>query len=183
MRKHIRKHLPHPDTLREHRIFSLLGSTLLHPRLWHLNRHSAAGGLAIGLFASLIPGPLQILTAALLCIVLRANLPLAVIGTLFSNPLTIVPIYFCAIRLGAFVTGEKARFLAPPELEWSDFGTMFDAWMHWGLSLGKPLLVGLPLLGVLLALASYFVVRYGWEIWLRRAWMRRKAQRAARARL
>jgi len=177
MRKFIRRHLPHPDTLRKQKVFALLGNSLLHPRLWHLNRRSAALGLAIGMFCSLIPGPLQMLGAAILCVVLRANLPLALLGTLFSNPLTIVPLYMVAFVIGRFVTRSDALFVSPPDLDWQALGPTLRAWCHWVFDLGQPLLIGLPLLALLLAVVSYFGVKVPWEIHLRRSWKARKAQR------
>ncbi|NSL54597.1 DUF2062 domain-containing protein [Uliginosibacterium aquaticum] len=173
MRKFIRHRLPHPDSLREHRIFGLLGNTLLHPRLWHLNRRSAAGGIAVGLFCGMIPGPLQMLGAGILCVFFRVNLPLALVGTFFSNPLTIVPLYLAAFMIGRFVTGSHAHFTHPPEVDWNSLAEMMSAWAQWIMQLGEPLLVGLPLLALLLAAAGYFSVKYGWEIWLRHSWHKR----------
>lgn len=180
MRKLIRRHLPHSDKLREHKVFSLLGNSLLHPRLWHLNRHSAAGGLAIGMFASLIPGPLQMLGAAILCVYFRVNLPLALAGTWFSNPLTIAPLYMLAFYIGRFVTGSNAPFRAPPELDLHTFGATLHAWWQWILALGYPLLVGLPVLALLMAGASYFSVKWIWEMRLRHALTRRRIAASAR---
>ena len=60
-------------------------SSLLHPRLWHLNRHSAAGAVAIGLFCGLIPGPLQMIGAAIGALVFRVNLPLGLLVTLYTD--------------------------------------------------------------------------------------------------
>ncbi|MDP5239944.1 DUF2062 domain-containing protein [Uliginosibacterium sp. 31-16] len=180
MRKLIRHHLPHPDKLREHKVFALLGNTLLHPRLWHLNRHSAAGGIAVGLFCCLIPGPLQMAGAALLCIFFRVNLPLALVGTWFSNPLTIAPLYAIAFFIGRFVTGSDARFLSPPEINPHELGATLHAWWLWMEALGKPLLIGLPLLALLLAGSSFFIVKYAWEFWLRRAQKQRRTAAAKR---
>lgn len=128
MRKLFRKHLPDPSALRNQPLFSLFGSNLLHPRLWHLNRHSAAGGLAVGLVCGLIPGPLQILSAAVVCVILRVNLPVAVIGTLFTNPVTIVPLYALAFALGCLLTGSASScsFTMPPELAWEALPVMFE---------------------------------------------------------
>lgn len=175
MRKLIRRHLPHSDKLREHKVFSLLGNSVLHPRLWHLNRHSAAGGLAIGMFCSLIPGPLQMLGAAILCIYFRVNLPLALVGTWFSNPFTIAPLYMVAFYIGRFVSGSEAKFQAPPEFDFHSLGATLHALWHWMLALGSPLLIGLPVLALLMAAASYFGVKWAWEFHLRRALSRRRA--------
>lgn len=178
MRKVLKPFLPDHQTLRQNRWLAPFAATLLHPRLWHLNRHSAAGGVALGLFCGLIPGPFQMLAAAILATLWRVNLPLALITTLYTNPLTIVPIYLMAYQLGRLVLGHQdARFSPPPEMgdpgliQWlTDLG-------HWMLSLGKPLGLGLLLLGLLLALAGYVIVRTGWRLYLLRAWHQRKKQR------
>ena len=47
MRKHLRKFLPDHEAIRANRWLAPFENTLLHPRLWHLNRHSAAGGAAV----------------------------------------------------------------------------------------------------------------------------------------
>ena len=54
MRKKLRKILPDHEAVRGNRWLAPFENTLLHPRLWHLNRHSAAGGVAVGLFCGLI---------------------------------------------------------------------------------------------------------------------------------
>ena len=97
-RKFFRKVMPNVDKVREMKALSMFGDTLFHPALWHLNRRSAAGGVAVGLFCGLIPGPLQMLGAAIVCVFLRVNLPLALVTTLYTNPLTIVPLYLHRLR-------------------------------------------------------------------------------------
>src|SRR5512138_1588145 len=69
---------------------------LADPDLWHLNRRSCARAVAVGLFCGLIPGPLQVPGAIVACLVIRAQFPLAVVTTLYTNPLTIVPLYVVA---------------------------------------------------------------------------------------
>ena len=46
--------------------------------------------------------------------------------------------------------------------------------LEWLTSIGKPLLIGLPLLAVLLAAVSYPLVRVGWRCHVVHAWRRRK---------
>jgi len=48
-----------PESIRHNRYLAHFGTLLHHPNLWHLNRHSVAGGVAIGLFAGLVPGPFR----------------------------------------------------------------------------------------------------------------------------
>ena len=53
------------------------------------------------MFAGLIPGsnPVQFLAASLCAIGFRVNLPIAVFVTLYSNPLTILPLYYAAFLI------------------------------------------------------------------------------------
>jgi uncharacterized protein (DUF2062 family) len=179
MRRKIRKFLPDHEAIRSNRWLAPFENTLLHQRLWHLNRHSAAGAVAAGLFCGLIPGPLQMLGAAICAVIFRVNLPLALLTTLYTNPLTIVPLYIVAFALGQWVLpGEQRHFVAPPEP--GDEGLL--AWMRalidWMIGLGTPLAVGLLLLASGLALAGYFLVRLAWRVYLVRAW-RQRSQRVA----
>lgn len=182
MRKNLRKFLPNHDAVRGNRWLAPFQSTLLHPRLWHLNRHSAAGAVAAGLFCGLIPGPFQILGAVGCAVAFRVNLPLAMLCTLYTNPLTIVPLYLAAFALGEFTlhaigVSTQGEFVMPPEL--GDRGIL--AWTHnlfeWMLSLGKPLALGLFLLASTLALIGYGVIRLGWRIHLIHAWHQRARRR------
>lgn len=179
MRRQIRKLLPDHEAIRSNRWLGHFENTLLHPRLWHLNRHSAAGAVAAGLFCGLIPGPLQMLGAAICAVIFRVNLPLAMLTTLYTNPFTIVPLYIVAFAIGQRVLpGDHSHFLLPPEP--GDDGLM--AWtralIDWMIGLGTPLAVGLALLASGLAVTGYFSVRLAWRFHLLRAW-RLRSKRAA----
>lgn len=178
MRKRLQSILPDADSVRRNRWLRPFASTLLHPRLWHLNRHSAAGAVAVGLFCGLIPGPFQMLGAAIMCVLFRVNLPLALFTTLYTNPLTIIPLYIVAYRFGAWVLAEDAgNFSPPPELEGADLISWVAALIDWTLGLGKPLALGLVMLAATLSLGGYLAVRWGWRLWLVREWRKRKHQR------
>lgn len=57
----IQRWLPDPATLKEHKHLRLFGKLLLDANLWHLNRRSAAGAFAVGLFMAWVPLPCQLL--------------------------------------------------------------------------------------------------------------------------
>ncbi len=149
---------------------------LADPNLWHLNRGSTARGVAVGLFAGLVPGPFQVLAGIALSIALRANFPVAAATTLYTNPLTIVPLYVLAWHVGALflpVTAEPAD-LSPPPFDWTP--GYLAAVLEWGVGLGKPLALGLPLLALALAALGWAAVRLAWRCHVVRAWRQRQSR-------
>ncbi|WP_371322729.1 DUF2062 domain-containing protein [Dechloromonas sp. ZY10] len=174
MRRFLKNRLPDPGSIAENPWLRPFRNSLLHPRLWHLNRHSAAGAVATGLACGLIPGPFQMLGAALCAVAFRVNLPLALFVTLYTNPLTIVPLYLLAYQLGRLALFDGNGFVIPPEprllhlLDWS------RDLLHWMLGVGKPLGLGLLLLAALLAGSGYLLTRAAWRYHLIRQWRKRQ---------
>ena len=178
-RKFLRKFLPSAHSVKEHRHLRRFGPVLRHPNLWHLNRHSVAGGVAVGLFTGLFPAPVQMLFAAIFAVVFRVNLPVAVFTTLYTNPLTFVPLYLLAYQVGAFVTGTsngihnlRTEFQAESLADW------LPAFFSWLGSLGMPLLVGVPILASLFSVCGYFLVRGLWRLHVVISWRRRLRKRS-----
>ena len=173
--------MPDHATIRQSRWARPFSAWLHHPNLWHLHRRSVAGGVAVGMFCGLIPGPFQMMGAAVMSVLFRVNLPVAVFTTLYTNPFTILPLYVVAYELGAFITGHHngvtQAHLQLPEMDWSNWYTILPDWL---MSLGKPFAIGLPLLALLLAVVSYFAVRVLWYWWVMREWNKRSARRQSR---
>ena len=119
------------------------------------------------------------MAGALLAIKCKVNLPLAVLVTLYSNPFTIVPLYWLAFKLGQLALlqtgGELPTFGIGLE------GQSFTVWLttafHWLTSVGKPLLVGIPLLALLLAIIGYCLTDWAWRVGVLWQWRRRKLTR------
>lgn len=177
MRKFFRDRLPGPDGVLQNRWLQPLRHWLNHPNLWHLNRHSVAGGIALGLFCGLIPGPFQMVGAALLAMWLRVNLPLALVSTLYTNPLTIVPLYLLAYRIGLLVLGNRVEQAVVPEFpEWHWHDGLEPLW-KWLAALGTPLLIGLPVLAAGLAALGYLAVRMAWRVAVHWKWRQRVRRR------
>jgi uncharacterized protein (DUF2062 family) len=112
---------------------------------------------------------------ALLCAIpLRKNIPVALAVTLYTNPLTIVPLYLLAYGYGSLILGDRAAEAAvtPFEWDWSLY-----ALGAWAMSLGKPLAIGLVALAVTLAVLGYFITELGWRAYIVTAWRRRAARR------
>ncbi len=168
MRKILRRYLPHRESVKNNRWLKPFGSWLHHPGLWHLHRRSVAGGVAAGLFCGLIPGPLQMIGAAIVAVLFRVNLPVALFTTLYTNPFTIVPLYLTAYELGCLISGVPSAWRSAPELglQWGDL-------LDWLMQLGKPLLIGLPVLAVVLSVSGYLLVRLIWRLLVVWKWRKR----------
>jgi uncharacterized protein len=170
-RKYFRKYLPDRDTVRSSRLAKPFGSWLHHPSLWCLNRRSVSGAVAIGLFCGLIPGPLQML---------GKNIPVALIVTLYTNPVTIVPLYVIAFEYGRLLLGldHTAAGITPFVLDWSDWLGSMHALGAWMLGLGRPLALGLMALALTLAALGYVAVEFTWRAHVWAAWRARKRRRS-----
>lgn len=179
-KKYFRKYLPTAESIRANRWLRWLGRHLDRPGIWHLNRRSVAGAVAIGLFSGLVPGPLQMLSAALLAVPLRKNLPVALFVTLYTNPLTIVPLYMLAYGIGRLlVGGDGGTIPAPYTMDWSSPLASAAALFEWMVALGTPLAVGLLALALGSAALGYAVVDLGWRAWVAAQLRARRRRRHA----
>ena len=79
----------------------------------------------IGMMQPVAEWPLQMISAAILSVLFRVNLPVALFTTLYTNPFTIFPLYVVAYEYGAFVIGHH-NGIAPerlhlPDMDWSNW--------------------------------------------------------------
>jgi uncharacterized protein (DUF2062 family) len=118
---------------------------------------------------------------ALLCAVpLKKNIPVALLVTLYTNPLTIVPLYLLAYGYGRLLLrGRWEADVVPFEWDWSDFLGSVEGLWHWMLALGKPLGIGLVALALTLAVLGYFAVDLAWRGYVAAAWRQRARRRRA----
>jgi uncharacterized protein len=169
-RKLLKRYLPEVSKLSEHRGLRVFGRLLHDPNLWHLNRYSASGAVAVGLFIAFMPIPFQMVPAAALAIMLRLNLPLAVVMVWVTNPFTMPPLFYLCYKVGAWILGSVDHQLA---FAWS------WEWFRKGLvRVWEPFLLGCSVVGSLSALAGYFGTRALWRWHVITQWERRKRLRA-----
>lgn len=174
MAKHIfRRLLPNHRVVREHKSLRFLAPLLHDPNLWYLNRHSVAGGFAVGLFIAFLPIPFQMAAAAAAAIGVRVNLPISVALVWLSNPLTMPPILFFAYKLGSWVLGVSPHHIATFALTPNWFGDEF-------LRIWQPLLLGSLLLSLSSSILGYFGMRLFWRLNVVHRWEQRRRQRQTR---
>jgi uncharacterized protein len=182
MRKHIGRWLPSPEALRAKRSLRWLGPLLERPWLWRLNRRSVAVGAGIGVFFGLLVPVLQIALAALFAVLLRANLPVAAVSTLVSNPFTYAPIFVAAYRVGAGLLGEPAgpmqsAILHSEASEATATEKLAPSWWRRFSGVGKPLMLGLALFAVIGGASAYVGTLILWRL---SVILRRRRRRARR---
>ena len=144
----------------------MFGSMLHDPNLWLLNRRSAKGAFAIGLFFAFWPVPFQMVLAAAVAIPLRVNLPLSVATVWVTNPITMPPIFYLAYLIGSTVLGTEMSSFAF-ELSW--------VWLAQSIStIGPAFLLGCAICSVLAAAIGYFSLDIVWRWSVVKAWEERR---------
>ena len=182
MKRFLRDKLPKPESITGNKYLRFLAPWLGHPRLWHMHRRGVALGIAIGLITGLIPGPIQMLMALLIAIPLRANILAAMFATLYTNPLTFIPLYWLAYQIGSLVTGESGGMTSPPDFVWTltGLGDLLPQMFHWFVSLGNTLLIGLAIQGIATAIIGYFGTLIVWRCAVSKMWKNRQHRFAIR---
>jgi hypothetical protein len=165
----IRKLVPHPDKLRKRWIFRMFGSRLSDMHLWATGRRAITGAFGAGVAICFIPLPVHMPLALLSALIWRLNLPVLVATVFIVNPLTVVPIYYAAYRVGAALVGQEPTGFAF-QLSWD--------WLQNGLGpLWKPFLTGCLVSGLALGYAAYAGLELAWR------WNTLRRLRARRHRL
>ncbi|NQY26745.1 MAG: DUF2062 domain-containing protein [Piscirickettsiaceae bacterium] len=165
-RKLLKRIMPDHKTMCEHPHLKKFGQRLTEPKIWHLNRHSVSGAVALGLFIGFMPILGQMFVAAIFAIVLRVNLPISVMGVWISNPLTVAPLYFATYKVGAWV-------LQIP-VEHHTFTLSWEWFTHEFLVIWQPFLLGTLISAICASLLGILIVRIVWRMMVIRNWLRRK---------
>jgi uncharacterized protein (DUF2062 family) len=168
-RRLLRRLLPHPDSLRKRWMFRVFGSRVADARLWSLGRRSITAGFGAGIAIAFIPLPVHLPLALVCAVIWRLNVPVTCLTTMFVNPLTAVPVYYLAYRVGNLLIGDRLhRFAFEPSWTWLQNG-LGTTW--------KPFLLGCLVCSVVLGYGSYLALELLWRwITVRRLRGRRTPQ-------
>ncbi len=164
----LKRYLPDHGKFREHPHLQRFGTRLQDANLWHLNRRSVAGGVAVGLFWAFIPIPFQMIPAAASAIALRTNLPISVVLVWITNPLTMPPIWYATYRFGAWLLD-----LPPRDV---DFTLSLENLLNNMQGIWKPLFLGSFATSVIAAVGGFALVRLAWRLYI----LRQRRVRSAR---
>jgi uncharacterized protein len=155
-RRHYRwlKYLPRRKHLKGGRLHRVVGDRLFAPELWAPMRDTVAKGLALGVFIGMTPtmGAQIILTGIAACI-LRVNIPIALAGSLVTNPFTAPIIYPLQYQLGVWLVG------SPDVEELRGYTGMLRAFVRYA----KPLWTGSLVSGAVASALAYAAVALIWR--------------------
>jgi uncharacterized protein (DUF2062 family) len=154
-RRLLKKICPNPGSLQKRWYLRPFGDRIADPRLWTLHRRAVTSAFGVGLAICFIPLPVHLLVAGIIAIALRINLPAIYGTTLLVNPLTCVPVYYTAYRVGTTMLGvspESFRFQA----SWAWFQTSLEpVW--------KPFLLGCVACAVITGLLGWLTLELVWR--------------------
>ncbi len=168
MRRKLRQTLVHSTRdLRESKQFGFIKGFMQGGDIWHVTQHSVARAAAIGIFVAYLPMPFQMGVAALLALVLRANLPIAVLLIWISNPLTWLVLYAPPYMLGAALLGQ-------PEVSMQ---SLTVSWIMQNLS---ALWLGCLIVGAAMAAGAFLTVHVLWRMEVVGEWEQRRDKRRAK---
>ncbi|MBW4965626.1 DUF2062 domain-containing protein [Pseudoalteromonas sp. CR1] len=154
-KKTIQRFLPDPNKIRHHKSLKIFGKLLQDANLWHLNRRSARGAFAVGLFFAFIPVPFQMVLAAATAIVFRVNLPISATLVWLTNPLTMPPIFYGSYLVGTLVLNQPEQHFAF-ELNWAWFEQSIE-------TIGPAFLVGSLVCASIASIIGYFGIDILWR--------------------
>jgi uncharacterized protein (DUF2062 family) len=164
MKNWLKKYVPTQKSIEQSRELKGLLPYLKAPTLWAFDCESVARGVAAGLAGAVIPG-FQIFYAAILVIIFRGNLPIALLATLVTNPFTAIPIIYFIHWVGALIIGNGNADFVVQKFHW-DFSSLQAFWANlsaWILQFGKSYFVGVPIVSVTLAIIGYFGTIFIWK--------------------
>ena len=118
--------------------------------------------------------PTQMLTAGALAWCWRINLPVALATTLYTNPLTIVPLYWLAYEYGCLLTGQQGGSAsAAARVGYAGIWRLAGANGRLGANPGLAIIAGV-LTGLTLGLAGHGLVMLAWRWHTVHAWRHRR---------
>ena len=100
----------------------------------------------------------QTLLLIVLCLILRANFPIAFIVSWVSNPITLLPLAYLTYYIGELILGvENTVIIHQVDWNWSSIYTFLASSAVWFTQFGKAFFVGLPFLAFGLAISGYCI--------------------------
>ena len=158
----IQRNLPTRAQMEKSRVMRPFASRVLRSELWRFTRRSVPRGVALGMLVGIIVPFAQILFASLMCLPVRANVPVAALTTFVTNPFTTPLVWVLGYNIGSWMLRVDAMTVIAPvnrAMGGSEFGDM----LQWLTGATLVTAFGLVVLAVVAAALSYLVSGFAWR--------------------
>ncbi len=164
--------------------FSVIKTTKKKIDFVCLSQRSVSTSIAVGLFCGLLPAPFQMVSATAIAYYLNANIPIAIFTTLYTNPITVIPIYIVCLKVGLiflnyFSNSKESTFISikqeddtsvvelvnqVPDFNLQNPMNYIEELLMWLFSIGWPLLIGTLIVAIALSIVGYGVTNLVWTL-------------------
>ena len=178
----IQRNMPTREQMERSRIMRPFAARVLRSELWRFTRRSVPRGVALGMLVGIIVPFAQILFASIMCLPVRANVPIAALTTFVTNPFTTPLIWVLGYNIGAWMLRVDAMTVVAPvntAMEHSQFGDM----LQWLTGATLVTAFGLVVLAVVSAAVSYLVSGFVWRFVVANKRARKLSERRERREL
>ena len=171
-------HIPTREQLEKNRWVKPFAKYVLRSDLWRFNRRSVPRGMALGLFVGIMIPLAHFVTAALLAVFVRANIPVALAATFIGFPAFLPFIFYAADKVGGWLLRVDAMTVVAPVSQTMQ-ATETDHLLALLTQKGPTVAFGMFVIATVLASLGYLLSSFYWR------WRvsNKRAQRLAAARL
>ena len=159
--------MPTREQMERSRFIRPFAGRVLRSELWRFTRRSVPRGVALGMLVGIIVPFAQILFASLLCLSVRANVPVAALTTFVTNPFTTPLIWLGAYKVGSWLLQVDAMTVVSPVNAAMEH-SQFDDMLTWLTGATLVTAFGLVVVAIVAAALSYLATSFGWRWWIAR---------------
>lgn len=174
----VQRHVPCREQLEHNRWVRPFAHHVLRPELWRLTRRSVPRGVALGLFVGVMIPLAHFVVAAFIAILIRANIPAAMMATFIGFPVIYVGLLAVAAKIGGLLLRVDAITASEPVTQAvGSFGNSSGLdhllhrtlhLVHWVEGKGPSVILGLFVIASVLSLTGFIGSSLFWRWWIGR---------------
>jgi len=163
----LKKYVPTRESLERNCFVRPFAHLILRSELWRMTRRSVPRGVALGLFVGVMIPLAHFVVAAFLAVLLRANIPSAMLATFIGFPVIYVVLVAIAYRIGEWMLHLDAMTGIQPLGETMQT-TQTDHLLQRITGAGLDTALGLFVLACLFSAVGYGLSAVFWRWWVAR---------------